>query len=160
MARKDDMHSLAAACLEASARQPEHLHRSHGRPGTRAPHLLLERNGKRLCTCFLFGEHFVLLAGADGAAWRDAALLVANRLGVELVARRIGAGGDLVGVDGRWPSAYGVSATGAVLVHPNGLVCWRAEERLEHPKQTLEAVLADLACRSATREYMLGTSAG
>ena len=68
MARKDDMYSLAAACLEANARQPEYLHVSRGRPGTRAPHLLLECNGKQLCTCDLFGEHFVLLAGADGAA--------------------------------------------------------------------------------------------
>ena len=145
MAHKDDMYSLAAVCLEASARQPEHLHVSHGRPGTRAPHMLLERNGKRLCTCDLFGEHFVLLAGADGAAWRDAALQVANWLGIRLVARRIGAGADLVDVDGRWPSAYGVSSSGAVLVRPDGLVCWRAEQRGEHPEQTLAAVLADLA---------------
>jgi hypothetical protein len=144
MARQDDIDSLAA-CLEASARQPEQLHASRDRPGTRAPHMLLERNGKRLCTCFLFGEHFVLLAGADGAAWRDAALQVANQLGVRLVARRIGAGGDLVDVDGRWPSAYGVSSSGAVLVRPDGLVCWRAEKRVEHPEQTLEAVLAGLA---------------
>jgi hypothetical protein len=145
MARQNDMDSLATACLEASAWQPEHLHASGGRPGTRAPHLLLERNGKRLCTCDLFGEHFVLLAGADGAAWCDAALQVANRLDIRLVARRIGAGGDLVDVDGRWPSAYGVSSSGAVLVRPDGLVCWRAEKRVEHPEQTLEAVLAGLA---------------
>jgi hypothetical protein len=145
MARKDDIYSLAAACVEAGARQPEHLHRSRACPGTRAPHMLLERNGKRLCTCDLFGEHFVLLTGADGAAWRGAALRVANRLGVELVARSIGAGGDLVEVEGRWPSAYGVSSSGAVLVRPDGLVGWRAEESVEHPEQTLEAVLADLA---------------
>jgi putative polyketide hydroxylase len=145
MAGKDDMYRLAAACAEAGARRSEHLHLSHGRPGTRAPHLLLECNGKQLCTCDLFGERFVLLAGADGAAWRDAALQVANRLGIRLVARSIGAGGDLVDVDGRWPSAYGVSSSGAVLVRPDGLVGWRAEERVEHPEQTLEAVLADLA---------------
>jgi hypothetical protein len=106
--------------------------------------MFLERNGKRLCTCDLFGDDFVLLASADGGAWRDAALQVANRLGLRLVARCIGVGGDLVEVDGCWPSAYGVSCTGAVLVCPDGLVCWRAEERVEHPEQTLEAVLADL----------------
>src|SRR5512138_1580911 len=133
MARRDDMDSLAAACLEAGARQPEHLHVSRGRPGTRAPHMLLERNGKRLCTCDLFGEHFVLLTGADGAAWRDAALQVANRLGIRLVARRIGAGGDLVDVDGRWPSAYGITSTGAVLVRPDGFISWRAEVGVDHP---------------------------
>jgi hypothetical protein len=107
--------------------------------------MLLERQGQRLCTCYLFGDHFVLLAGASCAAWRDAALRVANRLGIRLVARRIGAGGDLVEVDGRWPSAYGVSSSGAVLVRPDGLVCWRAAERVEHPEQMLAAVLADLA---------------
>jgi hypothetical protein len=144
MARKDDRYRLATACAEEGAQQPEHLHLARGRPGTRAPHMLLERNGKCLCTCVLFGEHFVLLTGADGAAWRDAALQTANRLGVELVARRIGAGGDLVAVDGSWPSAYGISPTGAVLVRPDGLVGWRAEQGVEHPEQTLEAVLADL----------------
>lgn len=145
MARKDDIYSLAAECLEASSRQPEHLLVSRGRPGTCAPHMLLERRGERLCTCDLFGEHFVLLAGADGAAWRDAALQVGNRLGIRLVARRIGAGGDLVNLDGRWPSAYGVSTSGAVLVRPDGFVCWRAEARAEHPEQALEIVLAGLA---------------
>jgi hypothetical protein len=145
MARQDNMDISAAACREASVRQPEQLHVARGHPGTRAPHLLLERNGKRLCTCDLFGEHFVLLAGADGGAWRDAALQMANRLGIRLVARRIGAGGDVVDIDGRWPSAYGVSSSGAVLVRPDGLICWCAEERVEHPEQTLEAVLADLA---------------
>jgi hypothetical protein len=144
MAVQDSMYSRAAACLEASARRPEHLHLPRGRPGSRAPHMLLERKGKRLCTCYLFGEHFVLLAGADGVAWHDAALQVANQLGIRLVARRIGAGGDLIDVDGRWPSAYGVRSSGAVLVRPDGLVCWRAEESVEHPEQTLEAVLADL----------------
>jgi hypothetical protein len=108
--------------------------------------MLLERKGKRLCICDLFGEHFLLLAGADGAVWRDAALQVGNRLGIRLVARRIGAGGDLVDVDGRWPSAYGITSTGAVLVRPDGLVGWRAEEGVEHAEQTLEAVLAHLAC--------------
>jgi putative polyketide hydroxylase len=59
--------------------------------------------------------------------------------------KSVGAGGDLVAVDGRWPFANGVSSSGAVLVCPDGLVGWRAEERVEHPEQTLEAVLADLA---------------
>lgn len=145
MAREEDSDSLAATCVEASARQPEQPQVSRVRLGTRAPHTLLERQGKRLCTCELFGEHFVLLAGADGAAWRDAALQAANQLGIRLVARRIGAGGDLVDVDGGWSSAYGVGSSGAVLVRPDGLVCWCAVASVEHPEQVLEAVLADLA---------------
>ena len=145
MARKDNLYLLVAAYADEGAEQPEHQHLARTCPGTRAPHMLLERNGNRLCTCFLFGEHFVLLSSADGATWRDAGLQVANRLGVELVARSIGAGGDLVDMDGRWPAAYGVSSSGAVLVCPDGLVIWRAEGSVEHPELTLEAVLADLA---------------
>jgi hypothetical protein len=144
MARQDDIDITAVACRDTSVRQPEQLHVARVHPGNRAPHMLLERNGKRLCTCDLFGEHFVLLAGADGGVWRDAALQVANQLGIRLVARRIGAGGDLVDVDGRWPSAYGVSSRGAVLVRPDGVIGWRAAEGVEHPAQTLVAVLAGL----------------
>jgi len=135
---------LATVCCEDGDQQREHLHLARSCPGTRAPHMVLERNGQRLCTCVLFGEHVVLLTGANGTAWRDAALHVANRLGVELVVRRIGAGGDLVDVDGRWPSAYGVTSTGAVLVRPDGFIAWRAEGHVAYPERMLEAVLADL----------------
>src|SRR5262245_46774706 len=141
----DYIYPLASVCWEAGTRQPEDRHISRGRPGTHAPPMVLERQGKRLCTCYLFGEYFVLLTGADGAVWRDAALQAANGLGIELVARRIGTGGDLVDVDGRWPSAYGVTSMGAVLVRPDGFVGWRAAMRVAHPEQTLETVLADLA---------------
>ena len=61
MARRDDRYSSAAVCAEEGVRQPQHLHVARSRPGTRAPHMLLERQGKRLCTCELFGEHFVLV---------------------------------------------------------------------------------------------------
>ncbi|MFD0655753.1 FAD-dependent oxidoreductase [Thermocatellispora tengchongensis] len=61
-----------------------------GRPGTRAPHVLLERGGREISTIDLFGEGFVLLAGRYGAAWADAARTVAGRLGVALTPYRIG----------------------------------------------------------------------
>ena len=75
-----------------------------------------------------------------------------------LVARCIGAGSDLVNVDGRWPVAYGVNSSGAVLVCPDGLVCWRAEERGEQLEQTLEAVLATWP--DNTKGSAFGASAG
>ena len=115
-----------------------------GQPGERAPHMLLERNGEQFCTCYLFGEHFVLLTGAGGLGWREAALRAANRLGVELVVRCIG--GELADVDGRWPAAYGVGYQGAVLIRPDGLVGWRTETCVARPEQTLAAVLAEQRC--------------
>jgi methionine synthase II (cobalamin-independent)/2-polyprenyl-6-methoxyphenol hydroxylase-like FAD-dependent oxidoreductase len=55
----------------------EHPRESAGRPGARAPHVFLDRDGTRLSTLDLFGRNFVLLAGSEGAAWPAAALAVA-----------------------------------------------------------------------------------
>ena len=52
--------------------------RRRARPGSRAPHVFLDRDGARLSTLDLFGGKFVLLAGPQGAAWRDAALAAAG----------------------------------------------------------------------------------
>src|SRR5215469_3981572 len=40
-----------------------------GRPGTRAPHIWIERDGKSISTLDLFGAGFTLLAGPGSAAW-------------------------------------------------------------------------------------------
>ena len=63
------------------------------RPGRRAPHAWLERDGARLSTIDLFGPRFVLLAGRRGDAWRAAALQLAGPSYPPLVAHTIGAGG-------------------------------------------------------------------
>ena len=44
-----------------------------GMPGTRAPHLWIERDGRRISTLDLFGTAFVVLASPRGRAWLDAA---------------------------------------------------------------------------------------
>src|SRR6516225_9635162 len=49
-----------------------------GRPGSRAPHLWIEKNGKRLSTLDLFGGGFTLLAAPDGGAWSEAARVMAE----------------------------------------------------------------------------------
>ncbi|TDD45898.1 FAD-binding protein [Nonomuraea terrae] len=53
-----------------------------GRPGSRAPHVTLDRRGRRLSTVDLFGRDFVLLTTAQ--PWIDAAQLVKTRLGIRL----------------------------------------------------------------------------
>ena len=96
------------------------------RPGGRAPHAWLERDGRRLSTLDLFGDRFVLLAGPEGAAARDAARVAARELAVPLMAFTVGAGGDLADPDKPWPEVYGVAPDGAVLVRPDGHVAWRS----------------------------------
>jgi 2-polyprenyl-6-methoxyphenol hydroxylase-like FAD-dependent oxidoreductase len=48
----------------------EDPHESRGRPGSRAPHLWVQHDGRRMSTLDLFGRSFVVLAPPDGEAWR------------------------------------------------------------------------------------------
>jgi hypothetical protein len=115
-----------------------------GRPGGRAPHAWLERAGARLSTIDLFGDGFVLLAGADGAAWRDAAVTAARTARVPLTAFTVGASGDLHDPEKQWAELYGVSAGGAVLVRPDGHVAWRCGESIPGPRRALASVFGRL----------------
>src|SRR5581483_11094868 len=105
----------------------EHPNESRGRPGSRAPHVLLERDGEAVSTLDLYGAGFTLVAGPDGEGWRAAALAAAQHSGVPLDAHRIG-GEGLVDPAGRFPAAHGISEGGATLVRPDGFVAWRAAD--------------------------------
>lgn len=117
-----------------------------GRPGTRAPHVWLEREGRRLSTLDLLGRGFVLLAGREGAEWGGAARAVSERMGVRVDVLQLGV--QLQDVERRWHSAYGVKADGAVLVRPDGFIAWRSKRRSASPEDTLMQVLARLLART------------
>ena len=123
----------------------EHPRESGARPGARAPHVFLDRDGKRLSTLDLFGQNFVLLAGPEGGAWHASALALADRLGVALDAHVVGAG--LADAGGCFLQAYGISPSGAVVVRPDGFVGWRAVDAAGAPQQVLRQVLQSLLCR-------------
>src|SRR5689334_4572117 len=95
----------AAVALEPGDDRSLHQHprESKGRPGSRAPHVLVPRDGDTVSTLDLFGKGFVLLAGADGAAWHSAALDVADRAGVTLDGYVIGDAAS------GFADAYGIS---------------------------------------------------
>jgi putative polyketide hydroxylase len=113
------------------------------RPGGRAPHVALNRNGQAISTIDLFGAGFVLLTGRGGGAWRRAA----EGLGRPLLAV-FGVGeGQLEDKGDRWSSAYGVGADGAVLVRPDGHVAWRSPAMVADPPATLAAALARILSR-------------
>ncbi|MFF6832115.1 FAD-dependent oxidoreductase [Streptomyces sp. NPDC012438] len=132
---------------EAQPVVPDGL-RLAGEPGTRAPHLWLDRAGERISTLDLYERFPVLLSSAGGTdAWHAAAARVAERLSVPLDSYRIGDGpdADLVPEAGAdWAEPHGVTAGGAVLVRPDGFVAWRSEGPVEDPEAELRTVLATL----------------
>jgi putative polyketide hydroxylase len=118
-----------------------------GEPGTRAPHIMLERAGSPLSTIDLCGGRWTLLAGAQGTVWHEAARQVAQRLDLPLFVYSIGGEHGLKDVEGCWDEAYRVGATGAVLVRPDGFVAWRTTMTDEQPAVELEKALAHVLAR-------------
>jgi 2-polyprenyl-6-methoxyphenol hydroxylase-like FAD-dependent oxidoreductase len=116
------------------------------RPGSRAPHVRLQRGDEQISTIDLFGPHFVLLAGRDGDAWRQAAHRIAPSW-PPLIGHIIGTQADLIDPDGNWHEAYGVKADGAVLVRPDGYVAWRSRAGAAEPGEVLRAVFDGLLGR-------------
>ncbi|GHO90161.1 hypothetical protein KSF_002090 [Reticulibacter mediterranei] len=132
--------AMVAELDSAGASLTQHPRTLAGSPGTRAPHMVLERAGECLSTIDLFGRNFVVLVGSEGFPWITAARTVAERLGMPLDAWQISPAG-LRDVEERWYAAYGVSTTGMALVRPDGFVAWRSPAHKTQPEQALEDVL-------------------
>jgi putative polyketide hydroxylase len=119
---------------------------SLGRPGSRAPHLWIEKGGHRISTLDLFGHGFALLTGPAGTAWADAARTAARDItGLTLDAYVVGA--DVRDPSGQVPTAYGIGETGAVLVRPDGFVAWRATSLAADPTRVIADALRALLMR-------------
>ena len=109
--------------------------------GSRAPHVWLNADGEWLSTLDLFGHGMMQLSGVKGDAWRRAARVVSERLGVPLGAATID-GVELRDESGEWLSAYGIDEDGAVLVRPDGHIAWRSVGAVVDSTATLESVVA------------------
>ena len=109
------------------------------RPGSRAPHVWLERDGRRVSTHDLVDMRCTLLAGPRGDQWRDDARAVAASLGVPVDAFTVGPNADLGDPEEQWLSTYGVEGDGAVLVRPDGHVAWRSRSAAARSQCELES---------------------
>ncbi|WP_407550934.1 FAD-dependent oxidoreductase [Streptomyces sp. Pv4-95] len=96
-----------------------------GRPGTRAPHVVVEGAHGPFSTVDLFPVGFTLLTAGPADPW-GAAAGAARDLGLMLRVHGIGEGGDYTDAEGTFPQKYGISDGGAVLVRPDGFVAWRS----------------------------------
>jgi len=96
-----------------------------GRPGSRAPHLVVTHRGVPVSTIDLFADRWVLLSGRDGNDWSDCVRRssAARALGVAWYG--VQPAGDLEDVANRFSTAYGVGTDGAILIRPDGFIAWR-----------------------------------
>jgi 2-polyprenyl-6-methoxyphenol hydroxylase-like FAD-dependent oxidoreductase len=111
-----------------------------GRPGSRAPHLVVTDRGVQASTIDLFADRWVLLSGPDGNRWSDCVRRssLAGALGV--VWHGIQPAGELEDAANRFSAAYGVKGDGAVLIRPDGFVAWRQQTAADGARALDEAV--------------------
>jgi 2-polyprenyl-6-methoxyphenol hydroxylase-like FAD-dependent oxidoreductase len=121
---------------------------SQGRPGSRAPHLWIEKSslstafgaGTRMSTLDLFGRGFVLLTSSGGAGWIVPARASAREItGLDFDAHII--------PSPEFATAYGIGDSGAVLVRPDGFVAWRAKTMATDPKRVVANALETVLLR-------------
>ncbi len=115
---------------------------SFGHPGSRAPHLWIERDGRRISTLDLFGTNFTLLAAAEGEAWTEAAQTMRNPAIDTCRFDR-----DFQDPEHRFPELYGITSSGATLVRPDGFVAWRAKTLSDGANNTLSETFNKLLFR-------------
>ena len=119
-----------------------HPSRLHAEVGTRAPHVVLQREGARLSTLDLFGRGLALLAGPEAGDWAGQAADWLRRHGQPCSCIVIGR--DCEDVDQRFEDAYGMSSRGASLVRADGFVVWTARTTGSFDKDTFRAEIADI----------------
>lgn len=113
-------------------------------PGAPVPHAFLtNQHGEHIALIDLIEPGaFLLIASEHGDAWVEAAEENAKDLGVDIRAVRIGhAAGDYRDHRLSWLRRRGVSADGAVLVRPDGVVAWRSNALPANPRKELRQAL-------------------
>ena len=112
----------SSAILSDDATLHENPRISRGRPGRRAPHYWLERDGRRISTLDLYGRNWVLLCGPNAAE-------------VETDAERVQMNkAALADPEGGFAEAHGIAPGGALLIRPDGVVAWRGDNAATAPR--------------------------
>jgi putative polyketide hydroxylase len=118
-----------------------------GEPGTRAPHLMLQREGSRVSTIDLCGGKWTLLVGAQDTDWSEAAQSIAQEMDLLISVHHIGGANGWKDCEDRFEECYGIGSMGAVLVRPDGFVAWRSPGRVNHSYRQLKQAVSSILGR-------------
>lgn len=111
----------------------------HPSAGERAPHVWVSSGGRRVSTLDLFDGRLTLLTGRRGHRWCSA---VDDLAGSGLPIAALRAGRDVTDAGRKLADLYGLGASGAVLVRPDGYVAWRAATVPADARGALQRALA------------------
>lgn len=121
------------------------VHAPSTEPGCHLPHAWVEGPNGRVSTVTLQEPgRWLLVVDDEAAAWH-AALAAADATVADAVdVIEVGVGRAHDDLDGTWISTRGVTASGAVLVRPDGVVAWRAADATGRKElaTALRAILA------------------
>jgi hypothetical protein len=118
-----------------------------GLPGTRAPQLIVTREGRSESTIDLFAGRWVLLAGSGGTGWRDILRRTDAHTKVAVEFHGIEPAGALRDEGGQFSPKYGVADDGAVLVRPDGFIAWRRHDAAGVSADEIDGALGHLVSR-------------
>lgn len=112
-------------------------------PGARAPHLWVERGGIRSSIIDLFRmDRLVLCTSDESDLWRKAVVGLPVDLPV------VSVGGERCEYQSdTFRSVYGIDASGALLIRPDGHVAWRCARVGRDPTGDLNAVVSRVLAR-------------
>jgi len=120
-----------------------------GQPGVRAPHAWISRQGQRLSTIDLFTRNFTVIS--EDARWLEAVRVCAQVMDLEIDAVGVGIDVEWRG-PGSFGESFGVSAQGASLVRPDGVVAWRSSQMPSDPAAVLLQAVTQATCRGRAAE--------
>lgn len=116
---------------EQFKRDKELYHQASTRPGAMVPHVwLVDQDQQKVSTIDICGKgKFSLLTGLGGEAiWSSALAEIEKNLGITVGLKVIGPGQQYDDIYGDFARVRDISETGALLVRPDNIVAWRAQE--------------------------------
>jgi 2,4-dichlorophenol 6-monooxygenase len=132
---------------EVFVRDQELYHQASSRPGANVPHVwLVDQNQQKVSTVDICGKgQFTLITGLGAEQQWQSALEDINKLyELEVNLRVIGPGQEYEDIYGDFARIRDISETGALLVRPDNIVAWRAQEASDENANSLLAAMKSI----------------